>query len=854
MMRDKATYTSVHIRAVTALFVAAAFMLAAPIAGVLADTGPLWAGKYGYEPAYGRNVFNGYNGPQNIAIQRHDGGYAALSQYSPYRFITEERGPDFWVSGLDRDGAIEWQYNYGLSITNPSTGVVDLGHGEVPVSIKQTNDNGYIVLGTVWPSFSGNRDILLMKLDANGNVEWSRRYDSSAYYSNAVSVEQTQDGGYIVGAQMSGAAAILKISLDGDLEWSYSANAVRIAGAKEVEGGYVVGGQRMTSNAQLTLLKIGVTPAGPEILWERAWDAENYPYFNDRPYTLGVTSDGGYVLAGSINPPQYPYPYPASVDRWLLVAKFGWQDDTPNDADPSKLTVQWAGYYSEDIGAALAPHIARSVEQTQDGDIVVAGSVGGLSLPSGASGRAWVLKLAATDGSVLWSQYYNTGPANTSSSGQSITETAGGGLLTSGPNFGMMMIVHTNELGEIEDNNCSAVHEPPPAIERVELTYFDYAQRPTGNDLVNPYYEMAAVMDRQTPGVTGDQDCYYDPPSNYDPYLTVSPFPVVVDEGESASNTGGVGDTDGDLVALSASVGSVTTDDQATWYWSFDTTDGPNDSQTVTVTADDGNGGSAAVDFELVVNNVAPSVGPVMVPHAPVALGDQPVTVSAGFSDPAGAFDQHSCTIDYGDGTGPQPATVADSTCSGDYSFGEPGVYAVTVTVEDEDGGVGSRTAADFIVIYDPSGGFVTGGGWIDSPAGACQLSEACTGATGSAHFGFVSKYKKGTTVPIGQTEFQFQAGDLNFHSSSYEWLVVAGPKAMYKGTGTINGSGNYGFLLKAIDAALTPSAEVDRFRIKIWDKDAGDTVVYDNEMAAAETDDPTTEITRGQIVIHTAK
>jgi hypothetical protein len=39
----------------------------------------------------------------------------------------------------------------------------------------------------------------------------------------------------------------------------------------------------------------------------------------------------------------------------------------------------------------------------------------------------------------------------------------------------------------------------------------------------------------------------------------------------------------------------------------------------------------------------------------------------------------------------------------------------------------------------------------------------------GKGTFGFVSKYKKGATVPTGQTEFMFQAGDLNFHSSSYQ-------------------------------------------------------------------------------------
>jgi hypothetical protein len=54
------------------------------------------------------------------------------------------------------------------------------------------------------------------------------------------------------------------------------------------------------------------------------------------------------------------------------------------------------------------------------------------------------------------------------------------------------------------------------------------------------------------------------------------------------------------------------------------------------------------------------------------------------------------------------------------------------------------------------------------------------TSLRGKANFGFVAKYKKGATVPDGNTQFQFKAGDLNFHSNSYEWLVVAGNKAQY--------------------------------------------------------------------------
>ncbi len=54
--------------------------------------------------------------------------------------------------------------------------------------------------------------------------------------------------------------------------------------------------------------------------------------------------------------------------------------------------------------------------------------------------------------------------------------------------------------------------------------------------------------------------------------------------------------------------------------------------------------------------------------------------------------------------------------------------------------------------------------------------------------------------------------------------------------------------------ADLTPSAVIDKFRIKIWDKDNNDDVVYGNNFEVDETADPTTEIEGGSIIIHTGK
>ncbi|MES2797040.1 MAG: T9SS type A sorting domain-containing protein, partial [Bacteroidota bacterium] len=165
----------------------------------------------------------------------------------------------------------------------------------------------------------------------------------------------------------------------------------------------------------------------------------------------------------------------------------------------------------------------------------------------------------------------------------------------------------------------------------------------------------------------------------------------------------------------------------------------------------------------------------------------------------------------------------------------------------------GCAEAIAFLPVYDPNGGFVTGGGWFYSLPGN-YLNNAA--AEGKANFGFVAKYQKGSNVPDGNTEFQFKAGDLNFKSSSYNpgSLVIAGARAIYKGTGTINGGGNYGFMVSAIDGQVSGGGGYDKFRIKIWDKNNSDAIVYDNQMNAAENADASTVLGGGSIVIQNPK
>jgi PKD repeat protein len=247
----------------------------------------------------------------------------------------------------------------------------------------------------------------------------------------------------------------------------------------------------------------------------------------------------------------------------------------------------------------------------------------------------------------------------------------------------------------------------------------------------------------------------------------------------------------------------------------------------------------------ITVLNVPPTVGAIS-GAPPTPTQDKSVSLSASFTDP-GVLDTHTAVWDWGDeesSSGTVTEVGGSGSVSGSHTYAEAGVYTVTLTVTDKDNGIGTSTLDGFIIVYDPTAGFVTGGGWIYSPASAYTPNIALEG---KATFGFVSKYQKGAIVPTGNTEFQFRAAGMNFKSTNYDWLVVAGTRAQYKGTGTINGAGNYGFMLTAIDGGTKGS---DMFRIKIWDK-ATDDVVYDNQMGASDTENPTTTIAGGSIVVH---
>jgi hypothetical protein len=242
---------------------------------------------------------------------------------------------------------------------------------------------------------------------------------------------------------------------------------------------------------------------------------------------------------------------------------------------------------------------------------------------------------------------------------------------------------------------------------------------------------------------------------------------------------------------------------------------------------------SLPVTWTFNVDRVAPVVSDILVNPTPVPLGSTfAVTVSA--SDLRSGV----AAVEYRLNDGGWLPMSGDGPYTASNCLNVAGVHQLEVRARDAAGNV-SDNASEMVVVYDPTGGFVTGGGWIDSPVGASVLYPE---AVGKASFGFVSRYQRGANIPTGNTQFQFKAGNLNFHSTEYQWLVVTGNNvAQFKGSGTINGEGNYEFMIYAQDGG---NRGIDSFRIKIWTYvDGAEIVIYDNQAY--------TPLGGGSIVVH---
>jgi hypothetical protein len=113
--------------------------------------------------------------------------------------------------------------------------------------------------------------------------------------------------------------------------------------------------------------------------------------------------------------------------------------------------------------------------------------------------------------------------------------------------------------------------------------------------------------------------------------------------------------------------------------------------------------------------------------------------------------------------------------------------------------------------------------------------------------FAFVmaAHFPRNASDPVGSSGF-VRSLHQRLTSTSYDWLVVDGKKAVLQGTGRYDGTPGYGFQVSAIDGGWKPSQ--DRLRLIIWEAD-GD-VVYDSQPGDPRYAAPTRSLTAGNLIV----
>ena len=280
-----------------------------------------------------------------------------------------------------------------------------------------------------------------------------------------------------------------------------------------------------------------------------------------------------------------------------------------------------------------------------------------------------------------------------------------------------------------------------------------------------------------------------------------------------------------------------------------------NGTYTLTLVASDGRGGRDTATTTVTVANVAPTIlpGSLTGPATPLLLtgGSASAPIAFEFRDPAGISDVYAAEVACGNGvvlsatnvpvsnTISNGVYVGKGTYAGTCAYKSAGVYTVSVTVSDEDGGASAPAFFRYVVVFDPAGGSVTAGGFYGIPGQGNR----------KAHFTFSASFLAGhATTPNGSVKFWIPTRDLDFQGTAIEMLVVSANRAQFWGTGTLNGAPAR-FRITAEDGRKgAHNGSADAVRVELWD--ASGALVYDSQPGAAQDAPVTQRIEGGNIQI----
>ena len=237
--------------------------------------------------------------------QTTDGGYVLTGvKYN------SQNDFNYWIAKLNSNANIEWEKTYGGSSTDEAK------------SIQQTIDGGYIVAGSTTSNDgdvsnnNGYTDAWILKLNTNGAIEWQKTYGGSAGDA-LTNIKQTTDNGYIVVGYTGSDdgdipnnkgyfdAWIIKIAANGNLEWTKTFGGTNSDIANDVQqttnGEYLIAGQTQSNNGDITNnhgnedLWVIKLEANSNLLWQKTYGGSGF----DSANCIQKTNDGHYIIAGN---------------------------------------------------------------------------------------------------------------------------------------------------------------------------------------------------------------------------------------------------------------------------------------------------------------------------------------------------------------------------------------------------------------------------------------------------------------------------------------------------------------------------------------------------------------------------
>ena len=275
----------------------------------------------------------------NSVQQTTDGGYIITGRTESYGAGNK----DVYLIKTDGNGDSLWTKTFGgTSFDNG-------------ISVQQTNDGGYIILGGTESYGAGNRDIYLIKTDGNGDSLWTKTFGGASQdFGN--SVKQTNDGGYIVTGvtESYGAgnkdAYLIKTDASGDSLWTKTFGGLKFDLGNFVEqtddGGYIVTGRTASFGAGSLDIYLIKTDGNGDLLWAKTFGGSSF----DLGFSLQQTTDGGYIIIGGTD--SY-----GSGDRDVYLIK--------TDVNGDLIWAKTFGGSGFDLGT--------SIQQTTDGGYIILG-------------------------------------------------------------------------------------------------------------------------------------------------------------------------------------------------------------------------------------------------------------------------------------------------------------------------------------------------------------------------------------------------------------------------------------------------------------------------------------------------